>query len=61
MLGRNVWMEELEERMAENVREKCLDGRVGREDAREKLKEMLGANGRKRERRRIVEREKGRE
>jgi hypothetical protein len=28
-------MEEFEERMEENVREKCWDGRVGREDGRE--------------------------
>jgi hypothetical protein len=35
MLGRNVGTEEFEERMVENVREKCWDGRVGREDGRE--------------------------
>jgi hypothetical protein len=36
MLGRNVGTEEFEERMVENVREKCWDGRVGRKDRRER-------------------------
>ncbi len=35
MLGRNVGMVGFEENMVENVREKYLDGRVGREDGRE--------------------------
>jgi hypothetical protein len=59
MLGRNAGTEGFEENMVENVREKCWDGRVGREDEMEKLKEMLGMNGWKRDRWRIVEREKG--
>ncbi len=35
MLERNVGIEELEENMVENVREKCWDERVRREDGRE--------------------------
>jgi hypothetical protein len=35
MLGRNVGTEGLEERIEENVRKKCWDGRGGREDGRE--------------------------
>ncbi len=38
-LGRNVGTEGFEENIVENVREKCWDGRVGRQDEREMLKD----------------------
>ncbi len=55
MLGINVGMEELEERMKGKSWKRCWELMVGRENDGEKLKERKGGNSRNRVWKRIIE------